>query len=180
MKALLRLYIALILIFLYAPLAVMVIFSFNSSNSTSLFAGFSLRWYAELFESEATLAALKNTFILAILSSVIATALGTIAAVGILGYKRKWIKSAVMSATNIPMMNPDIVTGVSMMLLFVFIGKFLSLKTSLGFTTVLIAHITFNLPYVIYRLCPSSGKWIFIFPKPRQTLVVHLLRRFLR
>lgn len=165
MKTLSRLYIALILVFLYAPLAVMVIFSFNASNSTSLFAGFSLRWYAELFESEATLSALKNTFILAVLSSVIATALGTIAAVGILGYKRKWTKSAVMSATNIPMMNPDIVTGISMMLLFVFIGKFLSLKTSLGFTTVLIAHITFNLPYVILSVMPKLRQMDFHLPE---------------
>lgn len=155
MKILSRLYIVLILIFLYAPLAVMVFFSFNASNSTSLFAGFSTKWYTELFNSATTMNALRNTLILAVLSAVIATVLGSAAAVGIFSYKRKWAKSAVMTVTNIPMMNPDIVTGISMMLLFVFIGKALSLTNSLGFITILIAHVTFNLPYVILSVMPK-------------------------
>ena len=165
MKILSRLYIVLIMIFLYAPLAVMVVFSFNSSNSTSVFAGFSFRWYSELFESDTILSALKNTLILAVLSSFIATVLGSVAAVGILNYKRKWTKSAIMTTTNIPMMNPDIVTGISMMLLFVFVGRLVSLKTSLGFATVLIAHITFNLPYVILSVMPKLRQMDFHLPE---------------
>ena len=165
MKILSRLYIVLIMIFLYAPLAVMVVFSFNSSNSTSVFAGFSFRWYSELFESDTILASLKNTLVLAVLSSFIATILGSVAAVGILNYKRKWTKSAVMTTTNIPMMNPDIVTGISMMLLFVFVGRLVSLKTSLGFVTVLIAHITFNLPYVILSVMPKLRQMDFHLPE---------------
>ncbi len=165
MKILSRLYIVLIMIFLYAPLAVMVVFSFNSSNSTSVFAGFSFRWYSELFESDTILSALKNTLVLAVLSSFIATVLGSVAAVGILNYKRKWTKSAIMTTTNIPMMNPDIVTGISMMLLFVFVGRLVSLKTSLGFITVLIAHITFNLPYVILSVMPKLRQMDFHLPE---------------
>lgn len=165
MKILSRLYIVLIMIFLYAPLAVMVVFSFNSSNSTSVFAGFSFRWYSELFESDTILSALKNTLVLAVLSSFIATVLGSVAAVGILNYKRKWTKSAIMTTTNIPMMNPDIVTGISMMLLFVFVGRLVSLKTSLGFITVLISHITFNLPYVILSVMPKLRQMDFHLPE---------------
>ncbi len=158
MKILSRLYIVLIMLFLYAPLAVMVVFSFNSSNSTSVFAGFSFRWYLELFESDTILSSLKNTLILAVLSSFFATVLGSVAAVGIMSYKRKWTKTAIMTTTNIPMMNPDIVTGISMMLLFVFVGRLVALKTSLGFVTVLIAHITFNLPYVILSVMPKLSQ----------------------
>ena len=126
MKTLSRIYIALIMFFLYAPILVMVVFSFNSSNSTAVMEGFSLKWYAELLGNEVVLNALINTLILALSSAIIATALGSVAAVGIFSYRRKWAKSLVMSATNIPMMNPDIVTGISMMLLFVFFGRFLA------------------------------------------------------
>lgn len=155
MKTLSRIYIALIMFFLYAPILVMVVFSFNSSNSTAVMEGFSLKWYAELLGNEVVLNALINTLILALSSAIIATALGSVAAVGIFSYRRKWAKSLVMSATNIPMMNPDIVTGISMMLLFVFFGRFLALRNSLSFTTLLIAHITFNLPYVILSVMPK-------------------------
>lgn len=155
MKLLSKIYIALIIFFLYAPIAVMVVFSFNASNSTSVFAGFSLHWYAELFANDTVTTALLNTLILAVSSAVIATILGSVAAVGITSYKRKWTKSVVMSATNIPMMNPDIVTGISMMLLFVFFGRMLALRNSLNFFTLLIAHVTFNLPYVILSVMPK-------------------------
>lgn len=155
MKTLSKIYTALILIFLYAPIAVMIVFSFNSARSTSLFGGFSLQWYGELLKDSTTIEALKNTLILAVLSSVIATAFGTLSAVGIYGMKSKWFRSATMTVTNVPMMNPDIVTGISLMLLFVFVGTFVGSKNSLGFGTMLIAHITFNLPYVILSVLPK-------------------------
>lgn len=155
MKTLSRVYIVLIMLFLYAPLFIMVLFSFNSSNSTSVFEGFSLHWYTELIGNDKVLNALFNTLLLAVSSATIATILGSVAAVGIFSYKKKITKTAIMSVTNIPMMNPDIVTGISMMLLFVFIGKALSFSNSLSFTTLLIAHITFNLPYVILSVMPK-------------------------
>lgn len=158
MKILSRLYIGLIIFFLYAPIAVMVIFSFNSSNSTSVFEGFSLHWYQELFINSTVLNALSNTLILALSSAVIATVLGSAAAVGISAYRKKWTKSTIMSVTNIPMMNPDIVTGISMMLLFVFFGRLLALRSSLSFFTLLIAHVTFNLPYVILSVMPKLNQ----------------------
>lgn len=155
MKILSRFYTAIIMVFLYAPLAVMVLFSFNSARSTSVFGGFSLKWYSELFQDSSTMTAFKNTLILAVASAVIATVLGTLSAVGIFQIKRKWMQSAVMTVTNIPMMNPDIVTGISMMLLFVFVGRFVGNSSSLGFGTMLIAHVTFNLPYVILSVLPK-------------------------
>ena len=155
MKTLSKVYTALIFLVLYAPIAVMIFFSFNASNSTGVFAGFSTYWYKELFNDPATLSALKNTLVLAITSSAIATVVGTIAAVGISKLKSKYVQSTVMTVTNVPMMNPDIVTGISMMLLFVFVTAKLGVAQSLGFSTVLIAHITFNLPYVILSVMPK-------------------------
>jgi spermidine/putrescine transport system permease protein len=158
MKIISKLYIGLIIFFLYAPIAVMVIFSFNSSNSTSVFEGFSLHWYVELFRNSAVLNALGNTLFLALSSALISTVLGSAAAIGIFSYRKRWTKKFVMSVTNIPMMNPDIVTGISMMLLFVFIGRMLALRASLSFFTLLIAHITFNLPYVILSVTPKLSQ----------------------
>ena len=146
---------SLVYVLLYAPLLVMVFFSFNDSKSTSVFSGFSLRWYRELFSSSDTVTALKNTLILAVASALIATVLGTAAAVGIWNLRRRSVRSAVMTVTNIPMMNPEIVTGVSMMLLFVFVGRLVGAASYLSFWTLLIAHITFNLPYVILNVLPK-------------------------
>ncbi len=154
MKALSRIYIALILIFLYAPVAVMVVFSFNSGGSVWVFEGFSLDWYKGLATNTSMLSALKHTLIIAVLSSLISTVMGTAAAVGILALRKRFTRSTVMSVTNIPMMNADIVTGISLMLLFVFVGNLFGLRKSLGFFTVLSAHITFNLPYVILLVLP--------------------------
>lgn len=154
-KTLGNIYTALIFVFLYMPIAVLILYSFNASNSTSTFDGFSLKWYKELFSDSATLNALKNTLILAILSALISTVIGTMAAYGINKMKNKYVKSSTMSVTKIPMMNPEIVTGISMMLLFVFVGVMIGGKASLGFGTVLIAHITFNLPYVILSVLPK-------------------------
>ena len=149
MKKTSKIYTALIFIFLYLPIAVLILFSFNSSNSTNSFAGFSFKWYKELFSDGATLLALRNTLLLAILSSVIATIIGTLAAYGVSRMKNKHIKNAVLTVNNIPMMNPEIVVGISMMLLFVFVGRMVNSSTTLGFGTVLIAHVTFNIPYVV-------------------------------
>ncbi len=149
-----KIYLVLVYIVLYAPIAVLIFYSFNSSNSTSVFEDFSLRWYRELWNDEATIVALKNTLVLAIVSSVISTFIGTVTAVGLHYSKTKWYKTGVMTANNIPMMNPDIVTGISMMLLFVFIGAILKINGVLGFATMLIAHITFQLPYVILNILP--------------------------
>lgn len=154
MKALSRLYIALILFFLYAPVLVMIIFSLNSGSSVWVFEGFSLDWYKDLATNSSMLNALKHTLIIAVLSAVISTVMGTAASVGILAFKKRITRNTVMSVTNIPMMNADIVTGVSLMLLFVFVGNLFGLKESLGFLTVLAAHVTFNLPYVILSVMP--------------------------
>ncbi len=155
MKSLTKLYTALILVFMYAPIAVLIVFSFNSSNSTSVFQSFSLRWYKELFNDKDTLQALYNTLKLALSSSVVATVLGTMAAVGIDYMKKGPVRSLVMTVTNIPMMNADIVTGVSLMLLFAFFGGLFGIRNFFGFWTLLIAHITFNLPYVILSVLPK-------------------------
>ncbi len=154
MKLLSRLYIALIILFLYAPVAVMILFSFNASSSVWVFSGFSSRWYAGLSSNTAMLNALQHTLLIALLSAMISTVLGTAASVGIEALQKRLTNKIVMSVTQIPMMNADIVTGISLMLLFIFFGKLLGLRESLGFATVLIAHITFNLPYVILSVIP--------------------------
>lgn len=155
MKAASKIYTALVFLFLYAPIIVMIIFSFNASSSTSVLSGFSLQWYKALLEDETTLRALYNTVILAVCSSLIATVLGTAAAVGIDKFKKGPLRSGVMATTNIPMMNPEIVTGISMMLLFVFVGRLVNVDSVLGFGTLLIAHVTFNLPYIILTVLPK-------------------------
>ncbi len=153
-----NLFVGLIYTILYAPLLVMVLFSFNESKSTANFTGFSLKWYQELFSSGSSMEALKNTLILAVLSAVIATVLGTMAAVYIYYIRNKAWRGTVNLVTNIPMMNPDIVTGVSLMLLFVFIGRLIGATNSLSFGTLLIAHVTFNLPYVILNVLPKLNQ----------------------
>ena len=148
-------YVALIFVLMYLPLLVMVAFSFNASNSTSNFTGFSLYWYVEMLRDAGAMQALKNTFVLAAVNAVVATVLGTVAAVGIFGMKNRWFKSGLLSVTNIPMMNPEIVTGISMMLLFVFAGSLVRKNQVMGFGTLLIAHVTFCLPYVILNVMPK-------------------------
>ncbi len=155
MSPLSKLYVAFIMLLLYSPIVLMIVFSFNSSASTSVITGFSLRWYESLLHDSATMNALKNTLILAVTSSLLATVMGTAAAVGINAFRNKFIKKTVMGVTNIPMMNPEIVTGISMMLLFIFCAKLIGVTDALGFTTMLIAHVTFNLPYVILSVLPK-------------------------
>ena len=158
MKKLGNVFIGLMYFLLYAPLLVMVFFSFNSAKSTSVFKGFSLKWYKELFSSSATITALRNTLVLAVLSAIIATVIGTAAAVYMYNLRNKAWRTTLDVVTNIPMMNPDIVTGVSLMLLFVFVGRLLGATNSLSFGTLLIAHITFNIPYVILNVLPKLNQ----------------------
>jgi len=150
-----RFYIGAIIFLLFAPIAVMIFFSFNDGKSTAVFTGFSLKWYAELFGNSEILNALKNSLILAVASSAIATLLGTAAAFGIHHMKNKYLRQSLMTVTNIPIMNPEIITGISMMFLFVFVGGLLGLTTKLNFWTMLIAHVTFCLPYVILNVLPK-------------------------
>lgn len=151
-------YIFLIFALLYAPIAVLIVFSFNESGSLSEFSGFSLMWYEELFNDEEALTALQNSLVLAVLSSILATVIGTFAALGLRHMRSKFLKGAVKSITNIPMMNPDIVTGVSMMLLFVAVMTIIGANNFMGFGTMLIAHTTFNLPYVILSVMPRFNQ----------------------
>ena len=155
MKFLSRFYIVLIFLILYAPILVVVLFSFNESGSLSHFSGFSLYWYRDLFRNGEALSALKNSLILAVSSSLLATVLGTLAAFAISRTHSKRKQRLMESVANIPMMNPDIVTGVSMMLLFVGVGAIIGLSDTLGMGTMLLAHTTFNLPYVILSVLPK-------------------------
>ena len=155
MKFLSKFYIGLIFLILYAPILVVILFSFNESGSLSHFSGFSLYWYQELFRDGEALDALKNSLILAVSSSLLATLIGTLAAFSIARAKSKRYQRLAEGVANIPMMNPDIVTGVSMMLLFVGVGAMIGLSDSLGMWTMLLAHPTFNLPYVILSVLPK-------------------------
>ncbi|MBO4982998.1 MAG: extracellular solute-binding protein [Clostridia bacterium] len=175
-----NIYTVLIFLFLYMPIAVLILYSFNGLNSTSEFQGFSLKWYRELFSDSATLNALKNTLILAILSAIFSTIIGTMASYGINKMQNKHIKSATMSITKIPMVNPDIVVGISMMLLFVFVGGIIGAKSNLGFGTVLIAHITFNLPYVILSVLPKFKQMDKSLPEAAQDLGCTPIQSFLK
>lgn len=155
MKTASRIFTALIFIFLFAPIAILLVFSFNDAKSLSVFSGFSFRWYQELFRDGDTLAAVKNTLILACSASVLSTVMGTAAAVGMNKLRSKYLRSAMDTVTNIPMVNPDIITGISLMLMFVFVGSLFGSATSLNFWTMLISHITFCLPYVILEVLPK-------------------------
>lgn len=149
-----KIYTPIIFTFLYAPIILLIIFSFSSSKYSFQFGEFTFKWYSELFSDGRLLMLLGNTVLLAVISSVIATVLGTMAAVGISKMKKK-MQQLILNITNIPMTNPDIVTGVSLALLFVFVGSVLKRNDVLGFLTLLIAHITFSLPYVILSVLPK-------------------------
>lgn len=155
MKKLGKIYMALVLFFLYIPIFVLIVFSFNETKSRSVFSGFTLDWYVRLFNNRIIISSLVNTIIIACLASVISTVLGTLAAIGINSMK-KIPKAVVMNVTNMPIINPEIVTGVSLMLLFVFFAARMNLE--FGFTTLLIAHITFDVPYVILNVMPKFNQ----------------------
>ena len=160
MKHASRIYLCLIFAILYIPIATVILFSFNSSESTAEISGLSFRWYIELFKSEDAWIALRNTLILAVSSALIATVIGTAAAEGIYKMRSKYIKTAVTSVTNIPMMNPDIVTGMSMMLFFAAVMGILKISdyNDIGFIAMLISHTTFCLPYVILSVLPRINE----------------------
>jgi spermidine/putrescine transport system permease protein len=147
-KMIKRIYTVLIFAFLYAPILVLIILSFNNSKLRGHWDGFTLRWYLELFKDQQILKSLYYTITIAVLSSGISTVIGTIAAIGIhnMGY---FGKKVVMNINYLPVLNPDIVTGISLMTLFIFV------KLKLGFLTMLLAHITFNIPYVILAVLPK-------------------------
>ena len=169
-----KLFLILVFAFLYAPILVLVAFSFNASQSSSVWGGFSLQWYAELFQDRYVLEALQTTLLVSILSAAIATVAGTAASIGFANMKRR-ARTVCMTINNIPLTNADIITGVSMMLLFVFAGQVLAdfsgwlnsqewavnanlwfdFSFNLGFITLLIAHITFDIPYVIVSVLPK-------------------------
>ncbi len=154
MKVLSRSYMTIIFLLLYAPILILMLFSFNEGGSLSSFSGFSFSWYRELFRDEIAFGALKNSLWLACVASLIATFVGTFAALGLHRMRSRKLKAVLNSVTNIPMMNPDIVTGVSMMLLFVAAGSIPFLPIPFGRVTMAIAHTTFCLPYVILSILP--------------------------
>ncbi len=146
-KTLSNVYMAIIFLFLYLPIAVLIILSFNDSRTRVEWGGFTLKWYIGCFQSETIMTAFATTLQITLISAVVSTIIGTLAAIGISAMKQK-SRTFYLGATNIPLLNADIVTGISMMLLFV---KFIDL----GFITVLIAHITFSIPYVILNVLPK-------------------------
>ena len=152
-----RFFMALVFIFLYAPIVVLIVFSFNAIKSRTVWGGFSLQWYVELFQDSLIMNSLYTTLAVSILSAVIATVVGTITAIGLSQMRKRW-RSPLLAINNIPVMNADIVTGVSLCLMFVAAGqalKSIGINFTLGFGTLLIAHITFNIPYVILSVMPK-------------------------
>ena len=180
MKTASKIYTALIMIFLFAPIAILLVFSFNASKSLSVFSGFSLIWYKELFKDTETLRSVRNTLILALSASVISTILGTAAAVGMDKLRNRALHATLETVTNIPMINPDIITGISLMLMFVFVGRLFGAATSLNFGTMLIAHITFCLPYVILQVLPKLRQMDRSLPEAAMDLGCTPLRAFFK
>ena len=180
MKRASKIYTALIMVFLFAPMVILLVFSFNEAKSLSVFSGFSLKWYRELFRDEETLKAVVNTLVLAVLAALISTVMGTAAAVGMNKLRNKVLRTAMDSVTNIPMINPDIITGISLMLMFVFVGRLFGAATSLNFATMLLAHITFCLPYVILQVLPKLQQMDKALPEAAMDLGCTPLRAFFK
>ena len=175
-----RFFTGLVLLFLFAPIAILLFFSFNEAKSLSVFSGFSLYWYRELFRDSDTLGAVRNTLVLAVSAALISTVMGTAAAVGIDKLRSRYLRSLMDSVTNIPMINPDIITGISLMLMFVFVGRLFGAATSLSFWTMLIAHVTFCLPYVILQVLPKLQQMDRSLPEAAMDLGCTPLRAFLK
>ena len=152
MKKLSKLYLALVILFLYVPIFVLIVFSFNSTKSRSVFSEFTFDWYIKLFHNRLILRSLLNTVIVSVIASVVSTILGPAAAVG-LNKMNRLPKAVVMNINNVPIINPEIVTGVSLMLLFVFFAARMNFE--FGFVTLIIAHITFDVPYIILNVMPK-------------------------
>ncbi len=141
-------YLFIIFLFLYTPIITLIIFSFNESKTMGKWTGFTLKWYKELFNNDRLMSALYYTILIAVLASIIATIVGTISAIAISQMSGK-LKSIILNINYLPVLNPDIVTGIALMSLFIF------LKFNFGFTTMLLAHITFDIPYVILSVLPK-------------------------
>ena len=141
-------YAALVLLFLYAPIIILIVFSFNSEKGYS-WQGFSFKWYEELFHNELIIESFRNTLIVAAIASVFATVLGTLAAIGVYSMKNKAAKGIIQNVTNLPLLNPEIVTGLSLMLLFA------AMRFSGGWVTLIIAHVTFCVPSVFLSILPK-------------------------
>ena len=180
MKTTAKIYTALIMLFLFAPILILIIFSFNEAKSLSVFSEFSFKWYKELFNDQDTLASVKNTIILAVSASAVSTVMGTAAAVGIHKLRRKYLRTILDTVTNIPMVNPDIITGISLMLMFVFFGSLIGSRTSLSFWTMLLAHITFCLPYVILQVLPKLQQMDPALPEAAMDLGCTPLQAFFK
>ena len=180
MKPIAKVYTAIIFLFLFAPIAILLVFSFNSGNSLSVFSGFSLYWYKELFQDSNTLEALRNTLVLALCAPILATVLGTAASVGMNKLRSKYMRAAMNTVTNLPMVNPEIITGISLMLMFVFVGQMMGLSTSLNFGTILIAHVTFCLPFVILQVLPKLRQMDPALPEAAMDLGCPPLKAFLK
>lgn len=153
MKTLSRIYNSIIFLFLYAPIVVLIIFSFNNSKSRVRWNGFTTKWYTDLLDNELILNSLWVTLRVAFLAAIIATVIGTAAAVGMYGMNSR-LRRVFMGVNNIPMINPEIVTGISMMLMFVFVFRTTGLLKP-GFGTLVLAHITFCIPYVVLQVMPK-------------------------
>ncbi|MBR5342380.1 MAG: ABC transporter permease [Oscillospiraceae bacterium] len=180
MKPIAKVYTGLVMLFLFAPILILLVFSFNGAKSLSVFSGFSLHWYEELFRDAETLSSVKNTLILAVSAALISTAMGTAAAVGMYRLRNRYLRLALDTATNIPMINPDIITGISLMLMFVFVGRLFGAATSLNFWTMLIAHVTFCLPYVILQVLPKLQQMDKALPEAAMDLGCTPLRAFFK
>ena len=160
-----RLFMLLVFLFLYAPILVLVVFSFNASKSKAVWAGFTLDWYRQLFQNDMILNALAVTLAVSALAAVISTVMGTAAAIGFRNLRRRF-RSICLTVNNIPLTNADIITGVSMMLLFLLavsawngsLGQLTGVKWSMGFLTLLISHIAFDVPYVILSVMPKLSQ----------------------
>ena len=180
MKPIAKVYTAIIFLFLFAPIAILLVFSFNSGNSLSVFSGFSLYWYKELFQDSNTLEALRNTLVLALCAAILSTVLGTAASGGMNKLRSKYMRAAMNTVTNLPMVNPEIITGISLMLMFVFVGQMMGLSTSLNFGTILIAHVTFCLPFVILQVLPKLRQMDPALPEAAMDLGCPPLKAFLK
>ena len=178
MKALSKIYTAIIFIFLYAPIVVLIVFSFNNGKSRSVWKGFSLRWYENLFNDDTILSALATSLEVAVLSAIIATVVGTAAAIGLKSMNKK-IRSVMLTINNIPMVNPDIVTGISMMLLFVALYSATGLFQP-GFGTLVIAHVTFCIPYVVLSVIPKLNQMNPSIYEAAQDLGCHPVNAFFK
>ena len=178
MKLSSKIYSGVIFCFLFAPIVVLLVFSFNESKSLSVLSGFSLNWYQELLRDRNTLESVKNTLLLAASATAIATVIGTTAAVGIHKLRSKWYRAVMNTVTDIPMTNPDIITGISLMLMFVFVGRLFGASTSLSFLTMLIAHVTFCTPYIILQVLPKLQQMDKALPEAAMDLGCTPLRAF--